>query len=122
MTDEPLTILAVEDEALIAMELEDLLKDLGHNVMGPASTPAAAIELLQSRKPDVAVVDANLAGKSAQPVVDALKDAGVPVILASGYEPNELKQFGLEGLLVSKPYRAKDLARALEHVLRSGKD
>ena len=119
MTGECLSVLAVEDEAMIAMELEDMLEDLGHEVIGPVATVDAALALLRASAPDAAVVDANLAGESAAPVVEALREAEIPVILATGYETPELKNLGLEAPLMRKPYGAKDLAKALQAVCRS---
>ncbi len=111
-----LSILAVEDEAMIALELEDMLEELGYEVIGPAATIEAALQLLERSSPDAAVVDANLGGETAKPIVDALRAEGVPVVLASGYEAHELRSFGLEGHLVRKPYNTLDLAKALEAV------
>ena len=104
---------------MIAMELEDMLAELGHEVIGPAPTVAAALALLRASAPDVAVVDANLAGEPARPIVEALAERGVPVILASGYETPELRNLGLDAPLVRKPYGAKDLAKALHAVCRA---
>lgn len=118
MTGERLSILAVEDEAMIAMELEDMLEDLGLKVIGPASTVKAALALLRNSSPDAAIVDANLAGESAKPVVEALKSSGVPVIITSGYETLELRNLGLEASLVTKPYGADDLSEALRTIGR----
>lgn len=116
MARERLRILAVEDEALIAMELEDMLEELGHEVIGPASSVDAALALLRGAAPDAAVVDANLAGRSARPVIDALSDAGIPLVLASGYEARELRNLMIDGPLVRKPYSKSDLAGALRQI------
>ena len=119
MATERLRILAVEDEALIAMELEAMLEDLGHEVIGPASTVEDALALLQRAAPDAAVVDANLGGQSARPVVETLSKAGIPMVLASGYEARELNNLEISGVLVRKPYSERDLENALEEVLTS---
>jgi DNA-binding response OmpR family regulator len=121
MTAERLRILAVEDEALIAMELEDLLEDLGHEVIGPAATVEDALGLLERARPDAAIVDANLGGVSAEPVVEALTAAGIPVVLASGYDAQELKKLGLGAPMVGKPYSRRELAEALGTVSRVAK-
>lgn len=117
MTTERLRILAVEDEAMIAMELEDMLEELGHEVIGPAATVEEAVGLLEISAPDAAIVDANLGGTSAKPLVEALEARGVPFVLASGYDTLDLEKLGLQGPLVRKPYSCKDLARALETLL-----
>jgi DNA-binding response OmpR family regulator len=113
MKGERLRVLAVEDEAMIAFELEDMLVDLGHEVLGPVGKVDAALRLLGGARPDAAIVDANLGGASALPIVQALKAAGVPFALASGYAASELEGFGSDELLVRKPYSANDLDRAL---------
>lgn len=111
-------ILAVEDEAMIAMELKDMLEELGHEVIGPAATVDDALALLKQTAPDAAVVDANLTGQSARPVVESLSKAGIPMVLASGYEPRELSDLEISGVLVRKPYSKKDLDNALSKAVQ----
>lgn len=116
---ENLSLFLVEDEALIAMDLEALVEDLGHEVFGFAASVEQATELLANleTKPDAAIVDANLGGTSARSIVDQLKAAGIPTIIASGYEPEELQRKGLSGILVRKPYHPTAIADALDKVL-----
>ena len=108
----------VEDEALLAMELCDILHDLGHEVVGPVPSVAKALALLAAvAQPDVAIIDANLAGETSCPVMDRLRSSDVPVIVASGYGSHELGRMGLGGgSFVAKPYDEKRIATALEHV------
>lgn len=119
MTAEQMTILAVEDEAMIAMELVDMLEALGHEVIGPAATLEDALALLETSSLDAAIVDVNLGGASAKPLVEALRASGVPIVLASGYDTSDLASFGLVEPLIRKPYSCKDLTNALASV-RSG--
>lgn len=118
---ENLSLFLVEDEALIAMDLEALVEDMGHEVIGLVASVAQATELLSTLEatPDAAIVDANLGGTSARPIVDQLKAAGIPTIIASGYEPEELRRQGLSGILIRKPYHPDAIADALDKVLRS---
>jgi CheY-like chemotaxis protein len=117
-----LRLLVVEDEALIAMMLEDILVDLGHEVVEVASSIHAALAALETTHAplDAAILDANLGGASAAPVADALRAHGVPFILASGYEGSELKTLGFEGTSLRKPYRPEDVSRALECLFGDG--
>lgn len=111
--NERLSVLAVEDEAMIAMELADMLGDLGYAVSGPVPTVEDALACLRRSKPDAAVLDLNLAGDSAAPVLEALRTMGIPFVIASGYEQNEFESSGGDGPRLRKPYSARDLARAL---------
>lgn len=116
---EPLRLLLVEDEALIAMDLEAMIEDLGYSVIGPAASVDQALAILGdlALPPDAAIVDANLGGSSARPVVEALRTANVPTVIASGYEASELESMGLKSLFLRKPYSAETVETALHHVL-----
>ncbi len=61
VTDKPLRVLIVEDEALLAMELEAFLEDAGHQVVGIAEAKDEALALAASRRPDVTFMDIHLA-------------------------------------------------------------
>ena len=113
-----LRVFVVEDEALLAMELCDILEDLGHEVIGPTPSVSKALALLATvTRPDVAIIDANLAGETSCPVMDQLRASEVPVIVASGYGRRELVRMGLaDGSFVAKPYDEKGIASALERV------
>src|SRR5258706_4049427 len=60
MPSGPATVLIVEDEALIAMDLQWLLEEAGYRVLGPANSTAAAIALLDGIEPEVALLDVHL--------------------------------------------------------------
>jgi CheY-like chemotaxis protein len=79
-------VLVVEDEFLIAMDLEQLLRRHGWRVLGPAATVAAALRLLRGAMPDVALLDVNLGGELVTPVAAELRARGVPFVLASAYD------------------------------------
>jgi two-component system, response regulator PdtaR len=79
-------VLVVEDEFLIALDLELLLRRHGWRVLGPAATVAAALRLLRGAMPDVALLDVNLGGELVTPVAAALRARGVPFVLASAYD------------------------------------
>jgi DNA-binding response OmpR family regulator len=79
-------VLIVEDEFLIAMDLELVLQRHGWRVLGPAATVAEALRLLRSETPDVALLDFNLHGEPVTPVAEELRARGVPFVLASAYD------------------------------------
>jgi DNA-binding response OmpR family regulator len=82
--------LVVEDEFLIAMELDAVLKKGGFEVLGPVSSVAAALSLIQAERPDAAVLDVSLRGERVTPVAEVLLANKVPFVLASAYLPEDL--------------------------------
>ncbi|KQO69451.1 response regulator [Methylobacterium sp. Leaf469] len=72
---EPLRVLIAEDEALVAMQLEFLLEDCGHAVVGTADTAQGAIRLARETQPDIVFVDLQLrGGSSGLDIVRTLRD------------------------------------------------
>lgn len=78
-------ILVVEDDMLIAMSIEDLIRDAGGIVVGPAATVDKALALVAAEPLDAAVLDVNLGGRRADPVADALLVKRVPFVFLTGY-------------------------------------
>ena len=74
---EPMRILVVEDEALILMQIEMMLEDAGHRVVGTAMTAAEAIALLHETRPELVLIDLRLGdGSSGLDVAQAVRDIG----------------------------------------------
>jgi CheY-like chemotaxis protein len=71
-------ILLVEDEFLIAMEVEDVLRDLGAEVVGPFARLEPALGVVHREKLDGAVLDVRLNGDTIEPVAAVLISRGVP--------------------------------------------
>src|ERR1700709_523125 len=78
-------ILIIEDEVLVAMYLEELLTEMGHQVAGPAARINDALELAREAAFDFAVLDVNLAGVPSFPVADVLRQRGIPFVFVTGY-------------------------------------
>lgn len=111
-------ILIVEDELVIAMELEALLTGLGCQVLGPVPTVGKALRALEGDRPDAAVLDVNLQGERVTPVAEALQKQAVPFVLVTGYGVERLDEPALQKApRLSKPVDGKQLARALAGVL-----
>ena len=85
-------VLFVEDEALVAMLIEEMLLDLGVEVVGPATKIDHALALAHEAEIEAAVLDINVGGKSTYHVADVLRERGVPVIFATGYGPSALPE------------------------------
>ncbi len=75
----------VEDEILIAMEVEDLLSGRGAAVIGPANNALRALALIEAGAPDVAVLDIALTGGTAAPIADALRARAIPFVVVTGH-------------------------------------
>src|SRR3546814_11900155 len=85
------TILIVEDEFLIAMDLQLLLEDCGWRVIGPVATVQGALRLLEGELTLVALLDVSLGNALVTPVAEALKMRAVLFALASVYtKPEQL--------------------------------
>jgi len=108
-----LRILVVEDEMLVAMNIEDMLLDLGHEVAGIASRLAPALALAGEASIDAAMLDVNLAGESSFPVADLLAERGIPFVFATGYGPQGIEERHRGRPLLQKPFRASDLGPVL---------
>src|SRR5262245_45318172 len=84
-------VLVVEDEPLIAMLLIDCLKDQGAQVIGPATTVQAALEVINSSpKMDGAFLDINLNGEISYLVADLLSERGIPFVFVTGYREDDI--------------------------------
>lgn len=106
-------ILVVEDEALAALHLEDMLQELGCEVMGPAARVKHAIEILNHELPDMAILDLNVAGELVYPVADTLAARGVPFLFATGLGIASLNENYRDRPVLQKPFAFSDLREAM---------
>lgn len=102
-------ILVVEDEMLLALDLQMILEDQGCTVIGPAPNAKRALQLLEDERPDAATLDLNLNGQSSAPVAAALAERSIPFLIISGY--NSLHDD--EPLLRNAPHVAKPFSNAI---------
>lgn len=110
---EGLRVLVVEDEVLVSLELQDLLRDLGCGIAGSAGRLAEARALAEEADCDLAVLDINLCGERADEVADLLAARGVPFIFATGYGQEGVAERHRDAPLVEKPFTSDLLRRAL---------
>ena len=115
-------VLIVEDELLLAMELEALLAQHGCEVLGPASTVEWALALIYAEEPALALLDVNLRGLRATPVAAALRDRGVPFVLITGYSREQLSEPELQTApRIDKPVSCRELRRAVTRALEAAR-
>lgn len=121
----PCRILVVEDEALVAMLVEDQLLGAGATVLGPAASLAAAMALLDrvtaAEGCDAAVLDVNLLGESVLPLADALARRGIPFLFMTGYgDTDGLGPYARLPVL-AKPFDPPELIMVLAGLLRQAR-
>jgi len=101
-------VLIIEDETFIAMDLESLVKNLGHNVIGVARTHSDAVALAKNRKPGLILADIQLADGSSglDAVNELLRLFEVPVVFITAYPERFLTGERPEpAFLISKPFQ-----------------
>lgn len=111
------SVLVVEDEFLIALDLCQTLETEGCRVLGPAPTVDDALRLLAAdTRPDAVVLDINLGGVRAVPVAEALTARGIPFLAATAY--HDLPEPVFAGVpVLSKPYAMTQVRDALLRLL-----
>jgi CheY-like chemotaxis protein len=113
-------VLIIEDEALIALDLEGLVENLGHRVIGVARTRSQAIQMAQKERPGLVLADIQLADGSSglDAVNDLLNSFEVPVIFITAYPERFLTGERPEpAFLVSKPYQPATVSALVSQAL-----
>ncbi len=114
-------VLIIEDEAIIAMDLETIVAELGHKVTGVARTRDSAVELAATEVPDLVMADIHLADESSgiDAVNDILRDHGDrPVIFITAYPERLLTGERPEpAFLISKPYSEEQVRSAISQAM-----
>jgi CheY-like chemotaxis protein len=96
-------VLLVEDESMISMMVEEILTELGLRVVGPYGTISEALRAAKEIPLDAAILDINIGGEAAYPVVDLLVEKEVPVAFISGYEAESVDARYAHIPLMKKP-------------------
>jgi CheY-like chemotaxis protein len=111
-------VLLVEDESMVAMLAEDMLLDLGCDVV-VAMRLDRAVALARTERFDLAVLDVNLGDARSYPIADVLFENGTPFLFATGYGRNGLDAAYQAVPVVQKPYQAAQMEHLLTHLLTS---
>ena len=114
------TVAIIEDEPLIAMDLENLVEGLGHTVAGVARTRVEAVALARSTRPGLVLADIRLADGSSglDAVNEILESMGVPVIFITAFPESLLTGERPEpAFLISKPFRAETVKAVVSQAL-----
>ena len=114
-------VMIIEDEAIIAMDLEAIAGDMGHQVTGIARTERGALDLFEKERPDLILSDIQLADNSSG--VDAVNKIlantpDIPVIFITAFPERLLTGDGPEpAFLISKPYTEEQVRSAVSQAM-----
>ncbi len=112
-------VLILEDEALISLEIEQAVAMLGCEIVGPAGSADAAMDLIRTSPPDLAILDVNLGGHRSDRVARALRALDIPFVYCTGYaEPSVHVEPGLDAEIINKPIGTDVLAGAFRRLLQ----
>lgn len=113
-------ILLLEDNMLIALDTEDVLRGAGVPDVVVVTNTVAALEAIEHERPDFGLLDFNLGHETSERVAEVLAQAGVPFCFATGYG-SAMEELSLQpsfGVLM-KPYSPEDLIALLDRVSRA---
>ena len=115
------SVLIVEDQAFIALDIAFAVEDAGGTVIGPASSIKKALELLNVHSILGAILDVNLPDGDISPVVDGLLNLDIPMVLQSGVGLPAHRKSRFPGLVVLiKPVAATVLVIRLHALMEAG--
>jgi CheY-like chemotaxis protein len=106
-------VLLVEDEAMIAMLMEDMLDELECEVVATVGQLDQAIAAAGAGAFDVAFLDVNLCGVPVYPVAEVLRGRGIPFAFVTGYGSAGADPAHAAAPVLQKPFQARDLAAVL---------
>jgi CheY-like chemotaxis protein len=106
-------VLIVEDEGLVALLIEDMLQDLGCEIVASVAGLKEACAVAAAEEIDLAVLDVNLSGERSFPVAEILHERGVPFLFSTGYGTGGLPKEFSECPVLAKPFSAKALEEKL---------
>ena len=113
MESAPHSVLVAEDEGIVGLMLEEMLRDFGAGVVDVFAHAAQAVEAANARQYDLAILDVALLDGSA-PVAGVLEARGVPFMFSSAMGPDAVEARHRSRVLLSKPFGEEELR---EHVL-----
>jgi DNA-binding LytR/AlgR family response regulator len=114
------TILIVEDEPLVFLDLQYVVHHAGHETAGPAFSVERAEALIAEAPIDAALLDVNLGdGETTAAVAERLRDQGVPYAFVTAYDEHVIPEHLANVPLVRKPYLEWEVLRAVDQLLQS---
>jgi PAS domain S-box-containing protein len=115
-------ILIVEDEALVALQLQEDLENDGHHVVGPARCLEQGVSLALSEDIDAALVDVSLGRETSTPIADQLLARNIPFAFATGYSDGTMLPERLRKVpRLNKPYALDEVRRLVQSLVAKAK-
>lgn len=112
-----LRLLVAEDELLVLMEIEEMLRELRCEIVGPVSTVEAAVAAIRHHRLDGALLDLNLHGETILPAAEELLRRAVPFLLLTGYARRDGDAPALKDApRLKKPFNLQSLTGAMVEV------
>lgn len=113
MNEHPAALI-LEDEAILAFALEDMLLEMGFAEVAVASTIEEANQLLENWAPALAILDVNIRGERSYGVAQRLGESGIPLVFATGYGDAERPEAFAHIPTLTKPYGLEQLRTVLQ--------
>lgn len=114
------SVLVVEDETLVSLDMARMLESSGARVVGPAASVTEALFAIEENAPDAALLDINLQGEMILPVADLLSHRKVPFAFATGYDRELVLPERLRGRpTIRKPFSEIEILDAVSDLLRA---
>jgi len=107
-------VLVVEDEVLVGMLIEEMLRELGYELAGLSTHLDQAVTLARTAPFDVALLDINLNGQQSFPVADVVRARGLPFLFATGYGSRIVPEPYRDVPILQKPFSLEELRGALQ--------
>ncbi len=116
------TILIVEDDPFIAMDLQDTFEEAGFRVLGPVAAVKMGLKIVREDKPDVAMLDYNLGRETSLPIARELEADEIPYVFLSGQvETVVTETMKKPHTVISKPFNASHLIATMNGLMRQAK-
>jgi signal transduction histidine kinase/DNA-binding response OmpR family regulator len=112
--------LVVEDEPLVALDLSAGLREAGAEVVASTGTASVALEIINNKSLDAALLDGNLHGRPVDEIAAALTRRNVPFVFVTGYGRESLPQSFRNVAVLSKPFSQEQLLRAAALLVERG--
>ncbi|ARP90710.1 hypothetical protein CAL14_10730 [Bordetella genomosp. 9] len=115
-----LRVFVVEDDATVALLIEDMLDELGCRVVASIARLSRAFEAADAHDFDVAILDVNVGGEQVFPFAEHLRERGKPFVFSTGYGRAGIPAPLASRPVLAKPFSIEDLARAISAAMQAG--